>query len=151
MQRKGTSEADYFWSSNWLPSVREWSMATEEKKEAKPDLSKRLPCLPPPARQERNGWRKKERDSANAVPTNRNYTTELSTFGIIAGVNPAEVQWSGLALGPPPTWSRWRPSSGKYELVRVPRDWSFFVLCPTFVVFAPLTKDGAWSSFSLIS
>ena len=45
----------------------------------------------------------KLRDSANAVPTNRNYTTELSTFGIIAGVNPAEVQWSGLALGPPPT------------------------------------------------
>ena len=45
----------------------------------------------------------KIRDSANAVPTNRNYTTELSTFGIIAGVNPAEVQWSGLALGPPPT------------------------------------------------
>ena len=42
-------------------------------------------------------------DSANAVPTNRNYTTELSTFGIIAEVNPAEVQWSGLALGPPPT------------------------------------------------
>lgn len=44
-----------------------------------------------------------KRDSANAVPTNRNYTTELSAFGIIAGVNPAEVQWSGLALGPPPT------------------------------------------------
>jgi len=35
---------------------------------------------------------RKERDSANAVPTNRNYTTELSAFGIIAGVNPAEVQ-----------------------------------------------------------
>ena len=42
------------------------------------------------------------RDSANAVPTNRNYTTELSTFGIITRVNPAEVQWSGLALGPSP-------------------------------------------------
>lgn len=47
--------------------------------------------------------KERKRDSANAVPTNRNYTTELSTFGIIAGVNPAEVQWSGLALGPPPT------------------------------------------------
>ena len=34
----------------------------------------------------------KKRVSANADPTNRNYTTELSAFGIIAGVNPAEVQ-----------------------------------------------------------
>ena len=32
----------------------------------------------------------------NALLTTSNYTTELSTFGIIAGVKPAEVQWSGL-------------------------------------------------------
>ena len=35
----------------------------------------------------------KKRDSANAVPTNRNYTTELPTFGVIAEVNFSEVQW----------------------------------------------------------
>lgn len=33
------------------------------------------------------------RDSAYAVPTNRNYATELPTFGVIAGVNKVEVQW----------------------------------------------------------
>jgi len=54
-------------------------------------------------REERLANKNKKRDSANAVPTNRNYTTELSTFGIIAGVNPAAVQWPGLALGPPPS------------------------------------------------
>lgn len=32
------------------------------------------------------------------VPTTRNYTLELPTFGVIAGVNPIEVQGEGLTL-----------------------------------------------------
>ena len=39
------------------------------------------------------------RDSANAVPTTKNYAPELPTFGAIARVNPTAVQWKGLALG----------------------------------------------------
>ena len=34
---------------------------------------------------------------------NKNCTPELPTFGVIAGVNPTEVQWKGLALGEPPS------------------------------------------------
>ena len=40
-----------------------------------------------------------ERVSANADPTIRNYTVELPTFGVIAEVNLAVVQWQGLARG----------------------------------------------------
>ena len=40
------------------------------------------------------------------VPTTRNYTLELPTLGVIAGVNPVEVQWKGLILRGPPSWSR---------------------------------------------
>ena len=40
--------------------------------------------------------------SANADPTTRNYTTELPTFGVIAVVSRAEVQWLGLARAEPP-------------------------------------------------
>ena len=43
------------------------------------------------------------------VPTTRNYTLELPTFGVIAGVNPIEVQWEDLAPGGPPWWSRCLP------------------------------------------
>ena len=35
-------------------------------------------------------------------PTNINYAIEFPTFGEIAGVNPTEVQWKGLALEEPP-------------------------------------------------
>ena len=38
-------------------------------------------------------------------PTNRNYALDLPTFGVIAWVNPTEVQWKGLALGDRPCWS----------------------------------------------
>ncbi|KPJ04283.1 hypothetical protein RR46_01567 [Papilio xuthus] len=41
-------------------------------------------------------------DGAYAVPTIKNYASELSALGIIAGVNPTVVQWRGLALGEPP-------------------------------------------------
>ena len=47
-------------------------------------------------------------------PTNKNDAVELSTFEIIAGVNPTEVQWKGLALGEPPSWSWLTPQPGKY-------------------------------------
>ena len=36
-------------------------------------------------------------------PTNKNYAFELPTFGVIAGVNPTEVQWKGLTLEEPPS------------------------------------------------
>ena len=36
------------------------------------------------------------------TPTLINYVPELPTFGVIAGVNPSEVQWKGLFLGEPP-------------------------------------------------
>ena len=36
------------------------------------------------------------------IPTNINYAVEFPTFGEIAGVNPTEVQWKGLALEEPP-------------------------------------------------
>ncbi len=38
-------------------------------------------------------------------PLRKNYAPESPTFGVIAGVNPHEVQCAGLALGGPPCWS----------------------------------------------
>ena len=49
-------------------------------------------------------------------PTNKNYAPELSTFGIIIEVNPTEVQWRGLTLEKPPSWSGLISAPGKYEL-----------------------------------
>ena len=46
--------------------------------------------------------RHKYRASANASPTIKNYTPEVSAFEILAEVSPTEVQWLGLALGEPP-------------------------------------------------
>ena len=48
-------------------------------------------------------------------PTNKNYALELPTFGAIVGVSPTEVQWKGLALKEPPSWSRLTFVPGKYE------------------------------------
>ena len=42
-------------------------------------------------------------DSAYAVPTIKNCAFELSTFGIIVGVNPTEVQWKDLTLEEQPS------------------------------------------------
>ena len=39
-------------------------------------------------------------------PTIKKYAPELPAFGVIAGVNPTAVQWKGLVLGEPPSWSR---------------------------------------------
>ena len=39
-------------------------------------------------------------------PTTRNCAPELPTFGAIAGFSPTGVQWKGLDLGDPPSWSR---------------------------------------------
>ena len=48
-------------------------------------------------------------------PTNKNDALELPTFGVIVGVSPTEVQWRGLALEEPPSWSRLTSVPGKYE------------------------------------
>ena len=47
-------------------------------------------------------------------PTNKNYALELPTFGVIVEVSPTEVQWKGLALEEPPSWSRLTSVPGKY-------------------------------------
>ena len=39
-------------------------------------------------------------------PTNKNYAPESPAFGVIEGFSQTEVQWKGLALGDPPSWSR---------------------------------------------
>ena len=36
-------------------------------------------------------------------PTNKNYTLELPTFGVIVGVSLTGVQWKGLTLEEPPS------------------------------------------------
>ena len=43
------------------------------------------------------------RESANAVPANKNCALELPTFGVIVGVNQAQVQWQDLTLEEPPS------------------------------------------------
>ena len=47
-------------------------------------------------------------------PTNKNYALELPTFGAIVGVSQTEVQWNGLILEEPPSWSRFTSVPGKY-------------------------------------
>ena len=47
-------------------------------------------------------------------PTIKNYAFELPTFGVIVGVSPTEVQWKGLTLEEPPSWSRFTSTPGKY-------------------------------------
>ena len=51
-------------------------------------------------------------------PTNKNYALELPTFGAIVGVSQTEVQWNGLILEEPPSWSRLTSVPGKYALLR---------------------------------
>ena len=43
------------------------------------------------------------RDSANAVPTTKNYTPEIPTLGVFARVSSTVVQWKSLALEEPPS------------------------------------------------
>ena len=47
-------------------------------------------------------------------PTIKYDAFELPTFGVIVGVNPTEVQWKGLTLEEPPSWSRLTSTPGKY-------------------------------------
>jgi len=47
-------------------------------------------------------------------PTIKNYAFELPTFGVIVGVSPTVVQWKGLTLEEPPSWSRLTSTPGKY-------------------------------------
>ena len=49
------------------------------------------------------------------VPTTRNCAPKVITFGLLAGVSLTEVQWKGLFLGEPPSWSRFTPAPGKYD------------------------------------
>ena len=49
-------------------------------------------------------------------PTIKNYAFELPTFGVIVGVNQTLVQWKGLTLEEPPSWSWLTSTPGKYAL-----------------------------------
>ena len=49
-------------------------------------------------------------------PTNKNYALELPTFGVIVGVSPTGVQWRGLTLEEPPSWSWLTSEPGKYAV-----------------------------------
>jgi len=69
------------------------------------------------------------RDGAYAVPATKNYASEVSTLGILAGVNPLHVQWAGLTLEEPPIWSRLTSTPGKYALRTFP-GLLYAVSCP---------------------
>ena len=58
-------------------------------------------------------------------PTNKNYALELPTFGAIVGVSLTEVQWKGLALEEPPSWSWFTSVPGKYA---VSKNWKTLLL-----------------------
>ena len=62
-------------------------------------------------------------------PTNKNYTLELPTFGVIVGVSLTGVQWKGLTLEEPPSWSWLTSVSGKYAWLG-----TIFSVHPTQVV-----------------
>ena len=49
-----------------------------------------------------------------SLPTIKNCALELPTFGVIVGVSPTEVQWKGLTLEEPPSWSWLTSAPGKY-------------------------------------
>ena len=51
-------------------------------------------------------------------PTNKNYALELPTFGAIVRVSQTEVQWNGLILEEPPSWSWLTSVPGKYAVRR---------------------------------
>ena len=61
-------------------------------------------------------------------PTNKNYALELPTFGAIVGVSQTEVQWNGLILEEPPSWSRFTSVPGKYAVWRRQTELSLSVL-----------------------
>jgi len=75
-------------------------------------------------------FRQYVRDGAYAVPATKNYASEVSTLGILAGVNLLCVQWAGLTLEEPPIWSRLTSTPGKYA--RCP------FLGPLYAVRSPL-------------
>ena len=74
-------------------------------------------------------------------PTNKNYALELPTFGVIVGVSPTEVQWKGLTLEEPPSWSRLTSVPGKYEEGCGSRSSHPGTVCHAFVrsLFLPFT------------
>ena len=51
------------------------------------------------------------------VPTNKNCALEPPLFGVVVRVSPPGVQWMGLAVETPPSWSRSVSEPGKYALV----------------------------------
>ena len=52
------------------------------------------------------------------VPTNKNCALEPPLFGVVVRVSPLGVQWMGLAVETPPSWSRSVSEPGKYAVVK---------------------------------
>ena len=52
------------------------------------------------------------------APTTRNYTLKLPTIGVIARVNPIQVQWKGLALRGLPPWLQYLPHQVSFLCLR---------------------------------
>ena len=65
-------------------------------------------------------------------PTNKNYALELPTFGAIVGVSQTEVQWNGLILEEPPSWSRLTSVPGKYAFTWNVKSISLFQILRNF-------------------
>ena len=87
-------------------------------------------------------------------PTNKNCAFELPTFGVIVGVSLAEVQWKGLALEEPPSWSRLTSTPGKYELSaalsKQYRHWNNFPFDQTQIItFSQIILSCYWQSYKL--
>ena len=80
--------------------------------------------------------RKRRGLAETQVPTTRNYTLELPTFGVSTMVNPIEVQWKGLTLRGLPPWSQCLPclnfSDAAWHRITELARWALVVLpCPS--------------------
>ena len=62
-------------------------------------------------------------------PTNKNCAPKVPTFGVLVQVSPTVVQWKGLAVGEPPSWSR-------YPLCQV--SMPYFAIAKALIVPGPI-------------
>ena len=86
----------------WSPSFRRETRPSHYRNDpVKYDLVR---CYPSTSIQDTKSKRRLEKGVARTqTPTNKNYALELLTFETIVGVSSPGVQWTGLALGEPPS------------------------------------------------
>ena len=99
----------------WSPSFRRETHPSHYRNDpVKYDLVRRFPS---PLLQTTKSESRLEKGIARTQnPTNKNYALELLTFETIVGVSSPGVQWTGLTLGEPPSWSWLTPAPGKYDV-----------------------------------